>query len=113
MNFKLDENLCIVMSTGNLPSSEEAEFYELFKGKKKPFGRRKQFRISEGKKAPKLAVLKNRRLDKIEKMAKMFPADPEILMGIEEWRGFEENRESLKNILSNMSRFIVRLQGQI
>ena len=63
------------ISTGVLPSVEEVEFFELLKGKKKAFGRRKEFRKSDGRSGiAKKARLKDARLEKLKKMSSFFPA---------------------------------------
>jgi bifunctional DNA-binding transcriptional regulator/antitoxin component of YhaV-PrlF toxin-antitoxin module len=113
LNFTLDEDYCIRISTGIVPSAEEAEFYEQVKGKKAAFGKRRKFRISEGKRTAKRERPKEARFEKLEEMASFFPRDPEIHQAIERAEAAEDAREGLKQLVANLSRFLLSMQERL
>ena len=104
------------ISTGVLPSAEEVEFFEILKGKKKAFGRRKEFRKSDGRPGSspgKKTRLQAARLEKLNKMSSFFPADPELLEAINQVATIDDERRDLKQIISSMSRFLKGLQERL
>lgn len=113
LSFTLDEHYNIIMTTGSLPDAEQAEFYKLFKGEKKPFGPLKKFGISKGRRTSKIERLKSARFGKLEKMMKHFPADPDLVVALDEAREAEDARQDLKGLVSNMSRFLMKVQERL
>lgn len=113
LNFALDENYCITISTGSLPSAEEGEFYKLLKGEKPRFPKGKKFRISEGRRQSRGERLKSARFEKLEKMMAAFPVDPELMNALDDAREAENARQDLMQIVSNLSKFLLRIQERL
>ncbi len=113
LNFAIDEEFCIRIATGTMPSAGEAEFYQHLKGKKVVFDRLKKFRKSDGQRAGKPGALKSDWTRKIEKMASFFPTDPEVKIAVAQAAEAEEARQELKQIVSGLSKFLRRLQERI
>ena len=105
LNFSIDEEFCMRISTGVLPSAEEVEFWSFLKGKNLPPGKGKKIRKSEASREKLLRLRATRTLaaDKAKKYA---------ATGID-WLSLEEGKAELKELLSSAARLLAELQERI
>ena len=109
----MDDEFCLRIATGNLPSVEEQEFFKHLKGEKPRFPKGKKFGKSEGGRRSKLERIRTAHFVKLEKMMSAFPVDPELMSALDDAREAETARQDLKEIVSNMSRFLLRVQERL
>jgi hypothetical protein len=113
LNFSVDDHFCISIATGVLPSAEEAEFYKLLKGEKPRFPKGKKFRKSDARRQPKIERLRSARFAKLERMMAVFPVDPDLISALDDAREAESARLDLRQLVANMSRFLLKVQERL